>query len=251
LREGECRRLDYSLDRFATIRGVENTLRTQRRRALTLVHRLKRTWLPGVHQIRTDTETDRHPEIFRFVFDLLSEAGRDRPNILSFGCSTGEECFSLRRYSPHASILGLDILTRNVHLAQRRNNDPGIGFRRSTAAHLRDGAPYDAIFAMSVLCRWPDTMGLDDCSKIYPYRRFEKALSALDEVLATGGLLIIYNANFRFADTLISERYVPLPVPGIGDSGFVHKFSTENRRLPDQDYPHCVFHKNPSVGGSR
>jgi SAM-dependent methyltransferase len=246
---GVQRARQTTLGRLGSIPWVKNSLRTTRSRVRTSVHRLKGKLRPGVHQVRTDTETDRYPEIFRFVFDFLRRAGGDRPNILSFGCSTGEECFSIRQYSPQASILGLDILRENVYLAQNRNHDPGISFRRSTVANLRGGAPYDAIFAMSVLCRWPDTMEIDECSKTYPYRRFEKSVSALDEVLAPGGLLIIYNANFCFTDSATSERYAPLTVPDSSDSGFVHKFSTENRKLRDQDYGYCVFRKNASRVG--
>ncbi|GEM_PF-3630399 len=58
-------------------------------------------------QYSTVTADNRYPRIFAFVRDQLAD--RDRPRVLSFGCSTGEEVFSLRRYMPAADITGIDI----------------------------------------------------------------------------------------------------------------------------------------------
>lgn len=41
-----------------------------------------------------DTSLDRYPAIFRFLQGEL--AAIEEPRVLSFGCSTGEEVFSLR-----------------------------------------------------------------------------------------------------------------------------------------------------------
>src|SRR5579872_1723282 len=52
---------------------------------------------PGpTFQISGDTTEDRYPQIFRFVRGEL--AGRRDLRLLSFGCSTGEEVFTLRQY---------------------------------------------------------------------------------------------------------------------------------------------------------
>src|SRR5579862_8906410 len=57
----------------------------------------------GLFQYRSLTRTDRYPEIFGFVRTQLPPSAR----LLSFGCATGEEVFSLRTYFPAAVIRGL------------------------------------------------------------------------------------------------------------------------------------------------
>src|SRR5579872_18256 len=74
---------------------------------------------PGnLFQPFTDTSPDRYPEVFRFVRDRIGD-GSDH-HILSFGCSTGDEVFTLREYFPSSSIKGIDINPRSVRVAQRR-----------------------------------------------------------------------------------------------------------------------------------
>jgi len=52
------------------------------------------------------TQLNRYPEIFRFVRAHVGDGADVR--LLSFGCSTGEEVFSLRQYFPSAGIKGLE-----------------------------------------------------------------------------------------------------------------------------------------------
>jgi SAM-dependent methyltransferase len=195
------------------------------------------------HQLANDTEPDRYPEIFRSVATVMRSSGTEAGSILSYGCSTGEECFSLRGYLPEASIVGADVRRAARAQASARNHDPAIRFIPARESDLASNGPYDAIFAMSVLCRYPATLGRRSCSRIYPFKRFEAAATTLDRVLRPGGLLVIYNANFRFTDTSAARRYESLPVPGLDDSGFVDLFSSSNQRLEDQVYPHAVFRK--------
>ncbi len=61
----------------------------------------------NVHQTTSLTYMDRYPTIFsacRYYFD-----GKQDLKILSYGCSTGEEVLTLRRYFPNAHIIGADI----------------------------------------------------------------------------------------------------------------------------------------------
>jgi chemotaxis methyl-accepting protein methylase len=48
------------------------------------------------------TAPNRYPEIFAAAVAAAAAARR----ILSFGCSTGEECVSLAEYFPKAEIIG-------------------------------------------------------------------------------------------------------------------------------------------------
>jgi hypothetical protein len=196
-----------------------------------------------LHQLASDTEVDRYPEVFRFVSDEIRRSGREDGAILSYGCSTGDECFTLRQYLPGSSIVGVDLRRKNLATCRARNQDPRIRFLRSTSTTVRSEAPYEAVFAMSVLCRWPATSNRRHSDSVYPFRRFEKAVALLDSVVKPAGLLVIYNANFRFTDSEVSKAYQPLTVPGLDDSGFVQLFSVDNEVLSNQIYPFAVFRK--------
>ena len=104
----------------------------------------------GAFQPFNDTQHDRYPFIFDFV---QTQLGTDRNlNILSYGCSTGDEVFSLRQYFPHATIKGLDINRANVAVCRRRLRavpDTGIAFETAASTQAEPSSAYDAIFA------WP------------------------------------------------------------------------------------------------
>lgn len=183
------------------------------------------------HQLTSTTELNRYPELFREAAKNVKP--HDHLRVLSFGCSTGEECFTLKKYFPNARIIGVDINAANLRKAKSRNTDPAIEFLLSTPANISSKGKYDAIFCMSVLCRWEDTKDLGNCEKIYPFRKFEDTISMLCNNLMAGGLIVIYNSNFRFEETEASENFETVVTPGIGDSGFVHKFDRNNNRVHD------------------
>jgi hypothetical protein len=72
---------------------------------------------PGCHQGPNKTALDRYPEIFAAAAAAAPNARR----ILSFGCSTGEECVTLANYFPNAQIVGTDINPVNLLKARRTN----------------------------------------------------------------------------------------------------------------------------------
>jgi len=204
---------------------------------------LKRTYYRRYDQISNDTKLDRYPEVFVCASELLGHAPSDTLRLLSFGCSTGEECFSLRRYFPRAWIDGVDVSRKNIRICEARNQDVKIRFDVSRENLVESHPFYDVVFAMSVLCRWPQTRETDSSADTYPFEKFDETVRHLDSLVRPNGLLVIYNANFRFTDTDSSRRYEALLIPGLEDSGFVHLFSKENRKLSDQRYPYCVFRK--------
>ncbi len=55
--------------------------------------------LSGAHQLSNATEMDRYPEIFQAC---ANHFGGKKLKILSFGCSTGEECVSILKYMPNS-----------------------------------------------------------------------------------------------------------------------------------------------------
>lgn len=165
------------------------------------------------HQTHNTTELNRYPDIFTFV----SENYPNLQNILSFGCSSGEECFSLRNYFPNAHIFGVDIDQKVLDIARTKNTDNSISFTDSI-----DQIPkVDAIFAMSVFCRHPETSELD-YNHIYNFSNFNTAMSLLDASLNSHGLLVIYNSNYLFLDTDVAVNYIPV-VSDLREE-FVRKF---------------------------
>jgi len=108
------------------------------------------------------TYFDRYPRIFLTV-SRLSRGMPDNPlKILSFGCSTGEEAACLsRKYFTNDRVIGLD--TNISALENAKSNyspDERISFELSTEQSLFANGPYNIIFAMSVLCRWPEAHDL-------------------------------------------------------------------------------------------
>jgi SAM-dependent methyltransferase len=163
----------------------------------------------GLLQPATVTSPERHPELFDSVGELLAELAS--PAILSFGCSTGEEVFSLAQRFPFATVRGIDINPACIRAARHRlaaHPDPRLGFVRAASASSEAPHSYDAIFALSVLRHGRlDAEAPDDCSAILPFARFAAAVAALDACLKPGGLLIVWGSHFRFADLPLAIGY--------------------------------------------
>jgi tRNA G46 methylase TrmB len=85
---------------------------------------------PGSHQLVDWTAPDRYPEIFA----AAAAAAPDARRILSFGCSTGEECVSLAQYFPKAEIVGAEINVLSLLKAMKKRSDRT--FRLFQRSHL-------------------------------------------------------------------------------------------------------------------
>ncbi len=161
------------------------------------------------HQLVNYTEPNRYPEVFL----ACARYWMPQPTLtlLSFGCSTGEEVFTLRQYFPHANLVGVDINRRNIKVARHSpQKDARMEFHRHTPAATQ----YDAIFCMAVLQRTenrlPDTT---DSSQIYPFHRFDAQVATLDAQLNVGGLFVMDHADYRFEDTSVAAKYQPIDNP--------------------------------------
>jgi 2-polyprenyl-3-methyl-5-hydroxy-6-metoxy-1,4-benzoquinol methylase len=103
----------------------------------------------GLFQPVNDTRANRYPRIFKFVQSQLGAENEVR--ILSFGCSTGEEVFSLRRYFPRAAIKGIDVNALNIAACRRRQHRErvaGLSFVTNASTAGEPAGIYDAIFCM-------------------------------------------------------------------------------------------------------
>jgi hypothetical protein len=209
------------------------------------VSKYYRKFYHGQHQLTSTTSIDRYPELFIETARIFEMARIDENvKILSFGCSTGEECFSIRKYFTNSTIIGADINKNNLARATSKNGDNRIHFVYSTTENLIEKGPYQIIFCLSVLCRWEDTRDVENCEKIYPFYKFQATVKELSDMLLPGGLMVVYNSNFAFedADVFVQAGYEKISTPTVQNSGFVHKFSKDNNRVSDI-HKACVYRK--------
>ena len=189
------------------------------------------------------TDYDRYPTIFEEVRRLAGDNADSK--ILSFGCSTGEEVFSLAdKYFLETQITGLDIDSRSIKTAIRNNPYPErVQFFETSDSTLRECGPFDVIFAMSVLCAWPESKDLDNISPLMTFDDFERHTSFLHQHLKCHGFFVIYNASFCFSDSGVSSSYRAIQMKGQNESGFVKKFDRNNRSMKGYVYAHSIFKK--------
>jgi chemotaxis methyl-accepting protein methylase len=179
------------------------------------------------NQISNCTMYDRYPNIFSAVKNTISY---NNPRILCFGCSSGEEVFTLaEKYFPCSQIDGIDIDDKIIEIAKSKKSEKNINFY----SNIEDikGRKYDLIFAMSVLCRFPEKGN-------YCFSIFSTTISLIDSFLIPNGHLVLYNTNYLFEDTKIHEKYESLDL-GINDDSFVPKYSSDDKLLY-KGYPNVV-----------
>lgn len=199
--------------------------------------KLKYRWLSwrfntttaSIMQTASTTYMDRHPDIFEF---LKIQFGDKNIRILSFGCSTGEECFSLRRYLPNAHIVGVDINPTSIETANKSIlRDEKMEFLNLEQEDLKKLEKFDAIMGLSVLCKNPEAKELQDISLIYPFSRFNDAISILDSILNPNGFLIIRSSNFRMRDTDVFIKYDIIDFNNRREPLDFPKFDSKNKRI--------------------
>lgn len=199
------------------------------------------------HQLANFTRANRYPLIFQAISEYF---GQDKEvKVLSFGCSTGEEIFSLRRYLPQAHLVGVDINRRNIKLANLSHEKDGkMDFYISNDSIIAKEGPYDAILCLAVLQRTenhhPEAV---DSSAIYPFKRFDSQVSVLGALLKEDGLFVIDNADYRFEDASIYSGYFPIEnAPGLQrDRSY---FDRNNRKINASYFNPRVFRKKVSQG---
>ncbi len=201
----------------------------------------------GLLQPATVTGMDRHPQLFTLLAGLLGDSSA--PRLLSFGCSTGEEAFTLARYFPHATINAIDANPACIAQAQRAARSPE---HRAVADRIRflcaatpDAAAsdYDAVLCLSVLRHGAlDVERPERCTTLMPFARFADTVAALDRRLRAGGVLMLWGCNFRFGDTPTAAAYrvVPSPAKRPQPGPF---YGPDDRLLPVDAYADFVFVK--------
>jgi 2-polyprenyl-3-methyl-5-hydroxy-6-metoxy-1,4-benzoquinol methylase len=192
------------------------------------------------------TEPDRYPRLFALARRELGNGPEKR--ILSFGCSTGEEVFSLRRYFADAKIEGVDINPHNITVCRRvlaSNPDPGLNFAVVSSPTSLGSERYDAIFCMAVFRH--GALGdqvWERCDKFIRFAAFDATTAQLARSLKVGGLLFIENSHFRFRDT---GAFVDFEVVGEGvvDESLVREptYDRDNRLISGETSREVAFRR--------
>lgn len=161
------------------------------------------------HQQVIFTSHNRYPLVFRACADYL--ASIKNPRILSFGCSTGEEVFSIGDHIPDAQIVGVDINNWCLKQCRKKYKNPKFSFHHRLSEEFEVSVGFDAIFCMAVFQRTENRTNNDNSVAVgFRFDQFEQEVNLLDGKLKSGGLLIIDQSDFSFTDTVCSEKYTPL-----------------------------------------
>ncbi|MGE3528547.1 MAG: class I SAM-dependent methyltransferase [Methyloceanibacter sp.] len=163
--------------------------------------------LPGIHQVSNRTAFDRYPQIFAGA----ARAAPDARRVLSFGCSTGEECATLKQYFPRAEIVGVDVNPLSLLRAWWRYSGQSMHFAYVNDLALKARGPFDVICCLTVLrdTRLDAERSIRDS---YPFDRFDERVRFLNSLLKPGGLLIFHGNMYRFCDTSIVSEYEVIPL---------------------------------------
>lgn len=174
-----------------------------------LRRRIRTPPLAGRFQAYSHTLPDRYPWLFEFAKSHIGDGPRTR--LLSFGCSRGDEVFSLRKYFPAAEIKGVDIDPRNIKQCLKRSrSEPvrGVTFALAATTENEQAMTFDAIFCLAVLCHGNLTAaGAIRCDPHLRFEEFERIVTDFERCLKPGGLLFLHTANFRFSDTAVAPRF--------------------------------------------
>jgi chemotaxis methyl-accepting protein methylase len=183
------------------------------------------------NQISTATKYNRYPEIFSELTKIIKNPDK----ILSIGCSTGVECNTLSNlYYTKSKIIGLDINTKVISNNKKNNKNKNITYY-DNLSDLNKYNKFNLIFAMSVLCRWPE-------SKVeYTFQTFTETLDLIDNLLEKNGYLCIYNSKYLFTDTELFKEKYKIVTTSHKETGFVYKYTLDNKITTN--YPYFLFQK--------
>jgi hypothetical protein len=194
------------------------------------------------HQISTLTVSNRYPLLFKECTLYLQNM--ENPQIISFGCSTGEEVRTLGQYLPSAIIYGIDISNWCIKQSKKLNQSFTHFFYNRTSLEFESIQNVDAIFCMAVFQRTEDRLpGNKNDTKLFKFSAFEEEIVLLDKKLKKGGLLIIDFSDFNFMDTIVATNYAPLDFE---NNQFLRKqplFDKNNHKIADEKFLYRVFVK--------
>ena len=142
------------------------------------------------------TKLDRYPYLFaNLYYQRKKYFPEDQIKILSFGCSTGEELLTLRKYFPMDIIYGAEIDENSLHQA-RANVDgfSNVFIVDTNKSSLLDHAPFDLVLCNSVLCI--TTTNAARVARLLPFGRFQEVIKELVQLLSRRAIISILNSSY-------------------------------------------------------
>jgi len=226
-------------NRLKTYGALEDILK--KRSQLSVMYNAKQNY-SAVHQVSTASIDDRYATIFSALNRVLNMPA---PRVLSFGCSDGFEPLDLAtKYFHHGHIVGFDIDKEAIRIARLCNNFPArVTFVEGSLESLKVFQSFDAVVAMSVLCRWPETREMDDIGEFYPFDKFDETVDFLVSLLRPGGILCIYNANYIVSETSAMKYLEVINDNSIPKKQQVKLFHRNGRPLEVQELSGVIFRK--------
>jgi SAM-dependent methyltransferase len=212
-----------------------------------VMYRNLRRPLPGEYQTYSYTRPDRYPWLFEFAARQLG--ARQPLSILSFGCSRGDEVFSLRKYFPNAALKGIDVNPRNIAqcLARvRAEKTSNMSFANVASTTGEPAGSYDAIFCLAVLVSGDlSTSGAQRSDPVFHFEQFDQQVADFARCLKPGGLLVLHTTNFRFCDTSVAGDFAVVLEADPAHLAPDVLFDRDNRLMPGerQRYRAVAFQK--------
>lgn len=195
-----------------------------------------------LHQNSTLTKENRYPRLFQICKEYFKT--NTKPNILSFGCSTGEEVSSIRSYLPNAQIYGVDINNYCLKKCQKKVSHNKNFFYHSQSNEFKTLNNLDAIFCLAVFQHPKNRNTPSQYSIHYKFSMFEDQLYDLNLKLKPGGLLFIDNCDFNFLETTLSKEYTVLDVANNQFKRLRPLFNNVNKKIANENNCYRVFKKN-------
>jgi len=218
---------------MVTLKGVVHRARHAIWDVYNSLYRRVRRPLRGEYQPYSYTRPNRYPWLFEFA--AMRIGSRPDLSILSFGCSRGDEVFSLRKYFPSAALKGIDVNPRNIArcLARARAEKPAnMMFAAAATTEGEATSVYDAIFCLAVLCNGDlTTSGAERCDPLLDFERFDRMIGDFARCLKPGGLLLLHTTNFRFCDTAVARDFAVVLEADAKDLALDVLFDRNNRLM--------------------
>ena len=193
------------------------------------------------YQHSVQTTLNRYPLLFKQCALYLQD--NPTPKILSFGCSTGAEVYSLSTYMPQANITGIDINDWCLKQCRKKYKATNFSFYNRLSPEFANMDSFDAIFAMAVFQRTENRTETQSTVQGISFEQFELEINTLDAKLKPGGLFIIDHADFDFADVDCSKNYTPLDFEGNKIPRNRPLFNRNNLKIADSQVSSRVFVK--------
>ena len=198
----------------------------------------------NLHQRVTFTANNRYPLVFKKCTEYFASRNNIDPKILSFGCSTGEEVFSLGDYFPQAKIIGVDINSWCIRQCKKKSRNPNFSFYNRKSRNFENLEDLDAIFCMAVFQRTENRTSPDNrIAKGHTFEQFESEIEFLDQKLKVGGLFIIDHSDFSFADTSCAINYKPFDFEQNQLLRRRPLYNKSNQKIADEQTNYRVFEK--------